>query len=175
MPLYMSMSIALFLNETIIVQIASPVTLTAVLNMSMIWSIPKSMAIASTGNPTELNTIFKVMIPTEGTPAVPIEAITAVKITVIRAEIPKSIPYACAANITAHPCMIAVPSMFIVAPNGIVNEDISLDTPISDNFSKFNGIVAFDVEDENAKIITDMNLLKNGIGFSLVKIVIKDG
>ena len=86
------MSIALFLNETIIVQIASPVMFTAVLNMSRIWSIPKITPIASTGNPTELNTIVNVTRPTDGTPAVPIEAITAVKITVNNAEVPKSLP-----------------------------------------------------------------------------------
>ena len=68
----MSTSRALFLNETIMVQIASPVILTAVLNISRIWSIPKIIPIASTGNPTELNTIVKVTRPTDGTPAVPI-------------------------------------------------------------------------------------------------------
>ena len=75
----------------------------------------------------------------------------------------------------AHPCMIAVPSMLIVAPNGIVNEDISLETPISDSFSMFNGIVALDVEDENAKNMTEKNLLKNFIGFSLVNITNNTG
>ena len=39
----------------------------------------------------------------------------------------------------------------------------------------FNGIVAFDVEDENAKNITENNLLKNLIGFNLVKIISSDG
>ena len=157
------------------VQIASPVTFTAVLNMSKMWSIPIMIPIASTGRPTEPNTIFNVINPTEGTPAVPIEAITAVKITVRSAVNPKSIPYAWAANITAHPCMIAVPSMLMVAPNGIVNEEISRDTPSSESVSKFNGIVAFDVEEENAKNITETNFLKNLIGFSLVKKTSKDG
>ena len=98
LPLKISMSMALFLNETIIEQIASPVTLTAVLNMSIIWSIPKIIPIASIGNPIELNTIVNVTSPTEGTPAVPIDAITAVKITVNNAEVPKSTPYAWAAR-----------------------------------------------------------------------------
>ena len=69
---------------------------------------------------------------------------------------------------TAHPCMIEVPSMLIVAPKGIVKEDTSRETPISDNFSMFNGIVAFEVEDENAKSMTEKNFLKNLI--VLVKI-----
>ena len=116
-----------------------------------------------------------IAIPTDGTPAVPIEAMTAVKITVKRAEIPKSIPYAWAANITAHPCMMAVPSMLMVAPNGIVNDETSRETPSSESFSRFSGIVAFDVEDENAKNITEMNFLKNLIGFNLVKTTSKDG
>ena len=175
LPLNMSRSMALFLNETIMVQIASPVTFTAVLNMSRMWSIPMIMAIASTGRPTELNTIFNVINPTDGPPAVPIEAITAVKITVRRAVIPKSIPYAWAANMTAQPCMMAVPSMLMVAPSGMVNDEISRDTPSSVSVSRFNGIVAFEVEDENAKNITEMNFLKNLIGFSLVSITSSDG
>ena len=174
-PLNISKSMALFLNETMMVHIASPVTFTAVLNMSKRWSIPIMIPIASTGNPTELNTIFNVINPTEGTPAVPIDAITAVKITVRRAVNPKSIPYACAANITAQPCIIAVPSMLIVAPNGMVNEEISRETPSSESFSMFNGIVAFDVEDENAKNITETNFLKNFIGLNLVKMTSRDG
>lgn len=50
--------------------------------------------IASIGRPTEANTIFNVINPTDGTAAVPIEAMTAVKITVRSADVPKSIPYA---------------------------------------------------------------------------------
>ena len=44
---------------------------------------------------------------------------------------------------------MAFPSMLIVAPNGIENDDTSLETPSSDNFSNVNGIVAFDDVDEN--------------------------
>lgn len=48
--------------------------------------------------------------------------------------------------------MMAVPSMLTVAPNGIVNEDIFLETPIfSFNVSMASGIVAFDVAVEKAK------------------------
>lgn len=131
--------------------------------------------IASTGKPIELNTMLSVIRPTDGTPAVPIDATTAVKITVMNADNPKSIPYAWDANITAHPCIIAVPSMLMVAPRGIVNDEISFETPISDNFSIFNGIVAFDVDDENAKNMTEKNFLKNTTGFSLVIINISVG
>ncbi len=63
-------------------------------------------------------------------------------------------------NMIATPCIIAVPSMLIVAPKGIVKEDTSHETPISDSLFMFKGIVAFDVDDENAKNITDMNFLK---------------
>ena len=65
--------------------------------------------------------------------------------------------------------------MLIVAPRGIVNEETSDSTPISDSFSKFKGIVALDVEDENAKSITDANFLKNLTGLNLVKNTSNDG
>lgn len=165
----------LFLNETIRVQIASPVTFTALLNMSRTWSIPIIMPIASAGRPTELNTMFSVIIPTDGTAAVPIEDITAVKITVKRALVLRSIPYAWAANMTAQPCMMAVPSMLIVAPSGTVNEEISSDTPISESFDMVSGIVAFDDEDENAKNCTEVNFLKKLRGFNLVNATSSDG
>ena len=48
-----------------------------------IRSIPMIIPIASTGRPTELNTIVKVTSPTLGIPAVPMEASVAVPITVI--------------------------------------------------------------------------------------------
>ena len=70
---------------------------------------------------------------------------------------------------------MAVPSMLIVAPNGIVNDETSRETPSSESFSRFRGIVAFDVEDENAKNITEMNFLKNLTGFNLVNITSNDG
>ena len=50
----------------------------------------------------------------------------------------------------------------------MVNDDTSLETPISVNFSKLMGIVAVEVEG-NAKIITGRNFLKKVIGFILVK------
>ena len=61
--------------------------------------------------------------------------------------------------------------MLIVAPNGIVKEEILLDTPIfSPNVSIDNGIVALDVAVENANAITGMNFLMNFTGFKRVKI-----
>ena len=69
--------------------------------------------------------------------------------------------------------MIAVPSILIVAPNGIVNEEIFLDTPIfSSRVSIAIGIVALDVAVEKAKLITGKYLRINLYGFSLVKIAI---
>ena len=52
-----------------------------VLAMSRIRSIPMISPIASTGRPTELNTIVRVTRPTLGTPAVPMEASVAVPTT----------------------------------------------------------------------------------------------
>ena len=45
-------------------------------------------------------------------------------------------------NIQETPCIIAVPSIFIVAPSGIVNEEIDLLTPNLSIFSKLRGIDA---------------------------------
>ena len=70
---------------------------------------------------------------------------------------------------TATPCIIAVPSIFIVAPKGIVNEDIFLFTPIFLlKVSIDIGIVAFDVAVENANPITGANFLINFTGFKPV-------
>ena len=50
--------------------------------------------------------------------------------------------------------MIAVPSILIVAPSGIVKEEIRFDTPIFlSSVSIDNGIVAFEVAVENANAI----------------------
>ena len=112
----------------------------------------------------------RVTRPTLGTPAVPIEATVAVATTVARADGVRSMPYACAMKITATPCMIEVPSMLMVAPSGMVKEDILLDTPIFLNrVSMDSGIVALLVEVENAKVMTGKNFLINLNGFSLVK------
>ena len=57
-------------------------TFTAVRSISRILSIPMISVIASTGRPTAENTIVSVTSPTDGIPAVPIEARVAVAITV---------------------------------------------------------------------------------------------
>lgn len=47
--------------------------------------------------------------------------------------------------------MIEVPSMLMVAPSGIVKEEIFFETPIfCASVSMFIGMVAFEVEVENA-------------------------
>ena len=61
--------------------------------------------------------------------------------------------------------------MLMVAPSGIVNEEIFLETPtFLDRVSMDIGIVALDVAVENANAITGKNFLMNFIGFSPVKI-----
>ena len=78
-------------------------------------------------------------------------------------------PNACAANTTATPCMMAVPSILMVAPSGIVKDEIFLDTPIFfASVSMDSGIVALDVAVENANAITGKKFLMNLIGFSPV-------
>ena len=80
------------------------------------------------------------------------------------------IPKAWATNTTATPCIIAVPSMLIVAPSGTVKDDMFSETPnFSSNVSMDKGIEALDDAVENAKLITGANLLKNFIGLSFVK------
>ena len=59
---------------------ASPVTLTEVRNMSKILSTAKIIPMASSGKPNCCKIITKVIVPAEGTAAVPIEVTTA-KIT----------------------------------------------------------------------------------------------
>ena len=55
----------------------------------------------------------------------------------------RSMPYAWAMKTVATPCMIAVPSMLIVAPSGIVNEAMELWTPsLSFVVSRVTGSVA---------------------------------
>jgi hypothetical protein len=67
--------------------------------------------------------------------------------------------------------MMEVPSILMVAPKGMVKEEIFLETPIfSSRVSILTGMVALEVDVENAKAITGKNLLINLTGFSLVKI-----
>ena len=138
---------------------AAPVILTAVLNVSRIWSIPTSNPIISSGIPIEVNTKVKVARPENGTDGVLLEASISVKTVVKMAEVPKSIPQYWAANIVATLCMMRVPFLLIVAPKGTVNDETTWETPISSSLCIFNGIVAFEDNVENAKNITDMNFL----------------
>ena len=56
----------------------SPVILIDVLSISKNLSTPMTIAIPSKGKPTWFKTIPNIIIPTPGTPAVPIEASVAV-------------------------------------------------------------------------------------------------
>ena len=124
-------------------------------------------AIPSSGRPTELNTIESVMRPTEGTPAVPIEASVAVAITVAYSTGPSGTPNNCAVNTTATPCMIDVPSILMVAPKGMVNEEMRRSTPIlRSSVSILRGMVAFEVAVENANAITGKNFFRNMMGLT---------
>ena len=77
------------------------------------------------------------------------------------------IPNACAVNTTATPCIIDVPSMLMVAPSGIVKDEIFFETPIfSASVSIFIGMVAFEVEVENANAITGKKFLMKINGLS---------
>ena len=70
--------------------------------------------------------------------------------------------------------MIEVPSMLMVAPSGIVKEEIFLETPIFlFSVSMERGIVALDVAVEKAKAITGKNFLINLIGFRPVNTLSK--
>ena len=72
-------------------------------------------------------------------------------------------------KMTAAPCIIAVPSMLIVAPRGIVNEATFGSTPIFfSRVSIFSGMVAFEELVENANSITGSIFRKNCSGFSRV-------
>ena len=67
--------------------------------------------------------------------------------------------------------MMDVPSILIVAPNGIVKDEIFLETPtFSAKVSIFIGIVALDVDVEKAKAITGKKFLIKITGFNPEKI-----
>ena len=147
------------LTATSIVQTASPVMLTAVLNMSRKWSMLVRDPITSIGMPNDGNTRDNVAMPEKGTAWVLVEAIMIRNITVRIEDMLRLIPMDCAANMTATPCMIAVPFLLIVAPRGMVYEVMLAETPISSNLFMLNGIVAFEDSVENANKITVMNRL----------------
>ena len=76
---------------------------------------------------------------------------------------------------TPHASRIMVPGWLRDDPNGMVNEEMSRETPIPSRVSICNGIVALDEEEENAKSMTGKYFLKNFNGFVLVKTKIRTG
>ena len=121
------------------------------------------------GKPTDSKTIASMMVPTPGTPAVPIAAVTAVMTTVMSALVDRSMPKACATNTTATPCMMAVPLMLMVAPSGMVKDATFSSTPhLRSSVSRLSGMVAFDELVEKAKSMTGSILRKNQKGFRRV-------
>ena len=153
----------------IVVTTASPVMLIAVRPMSRMRSMPMIMATPSAGRPTLLKTIASMIVPTPGTPAVPIDAVTAVTTVVSSIDGVRSMPKAWAMNTTAAPCMMAVPSMLIVAPRGMVNDVTLLSTPtFFSSVSMLRGIVAFDELVEKANTMTGQNLRRKWKGFRRV-------
>ena len=78
----------------------------------------------------------------------------AIKITDIKSDKLRSTPYVFAKKTVATPCIIAVPSILIVAPRGTVNDATDLFTPkFSSTVFKLIGIVAALLDVENANSI----------------------
>src|SRR3712207_4203504 len=70
-------------------------------------------------------------------------------------------------NIVPTPCIIEVPSILTVAPNGIVKLAIPFDAPIfSSQVFKLIGIDALLLDVLNATNITGQNFFKKVIGFT---------
>ena len=129
----------------------SPVTLTEVLIISKILSTAKIKPIASRGSPNELRISAKVIVPADGTAAAPIEATIASNTICMYSIIVKSTPAVLAINIVASPCIMAVPSILIVAPTGITKDETSFFTPRSSvTVFSVTGMVAALDEVENA-------------------------
>ena len=149
----------------------SPITFTEVLIISKILSTAKINPIASSGSPKELKISAKVIVPADGTAAAPIEATIASNTICIYSIIDRSTPAVLAMNIVANPCIMAVPSIFIVAPTGTTKEDTSFFTPRS-SVTVFNvtGMVAALEDVENANKATFLIFLKNIIGFKFANI-----
>src|SRR5690606_25626391 len=124
----------------------------------------------SGGKPPLLNTMASIIKPTPGTPAVPILAKTAVSTTVTISIADKSMPYAWAMNIVATPCIIAVPSMLIVAPRGCTKELTDFGTPSFSCATSIEiGKVAVLLDVLNPTLIAGAKLLKNQIGLFFAK------
>ena len=131
--------------------------------------MPMIIATPSAGSPMESKTMASMMVPTPGTPAVPMEAVTAVSTTVTSAAMDRSMPKAWAMKTTAAPCMMAVPSMLMVAPSGMVNDATRLSTPIFfSSVSMLSGMVALLELVENANAMTGQNLRRKWKGLRRV-------
>src|SRR5690606_40337810 len=111
--------------------VASPVTLTTVLNISRILSGAMIRAIPAAGTPIDSKTMINMIKPAPGTPAEPMEANVAVSTMVNCCVKVRSIPKAWAINTAATPWYKLVPSMFTVAPNGSTKLLTSSETPSS--------------------------------------------
>ena len=73
-------------------------------------------------------------------------------------------------NTVATPCMIAVPSIFIVVPKGIQKELTDLSTPnFSSTVFKVTGMVALLEEVLKAKIIASLIFVKKTKGLIFAK------
>jgi len=143
-------------NATMVVHIPLPVTLHRVSNISSILYTPMSRLITANGSPIKLKIIFKLKNVAIGTEGALIAPKRIMNDTIKSEGIAKSIPWVWAAKRITVPYIIRVPVWLRGMPKGIVNDEMSLETPISSRVSKCRGSVAFDDVDENAKIITGM-------------------
>ena len=112
-----------------------------------------------------------IIAPAPGAAGVPIEAIRANNDIIAIFTTVISYPALEAMNIAAITCIIAVPFMFIVIPNGSVNEAISSLTPNSSTVVfVFKGNDEADEEVENPNKATLEIFLTNINGFNLAAI-----
>ena len=74
-------------------------------------------------------------------------------------------------KMTATPCIIAVPSILIVAPSGMVKDAIFLETPIlRQSVSMLSGTTAALIDVVKANVMTGKNFLINRKGLSLANV-----
>ena len=88
------------------------------------------MAIASSGKPTDCSTTVSVTMTTPGMPGEPmVPRVAAITMVTIMGQV-SSMLYSCATNTAVMPCMMALPSMFSVAPRGRVKDATFSETPM---------------------------------------------
>ena len=90
--------------------------------------MPNISAMPSTGTPTWVSTMVNVIRPAEGTAAVPMEARVDSRMITRKSAKTRSTPYTLAMKTVAMPCMMAVPSMLMVAPSGTVKDAMEFGT-----------------------------------------------